>query len=33
MPKRNTGVWGKWNGLRIFIVSLNLMDLALEKKK
>ncbi len=33
MPKRNADLWAKPNGLRIFIRSLNLMDLALDKKK
>ncbi|KSA13612.1 hypothetical protein I600_204 [Maribacter dokdonensis DSW-8] len=33
MPKRNTGFWAKPKGLCIFIMSLNLWDLALDKKK
>ncbi len=30
-PKRNTGFRAKSNGLCIFMMSLNLMDLALDK--
>ncbi len=33
MPKRNAGFRAKSNGLCIFMKSLNLMDLALDKKK
>ena len=33
MPKRNADFSAKRKGLCIFIMSLNLMDLALEKKK
>ena len=33
MPKRNAGLRAKTIGLYIFIMSLNLMDLALEQKK
>ena len=33
MAKRNAGFWAKSYGLCIFIVSLNLMYLALNKKK
>ncbi len=33
MPKRNAGFWAKSIGLCIFIKSLNLMDLAYNKKK
>ncbi len=33
MPKRNAEFWAKSNGLCIFMMSLNLMDLALNKKK
>ncbi len=33
MPKRNAGFWGKTKGLRIFMKSLNLWDLALDKKR
>ena len=33
MPKRNADFMAKKKGLRIFMKSLNLMDLALEKKK
>ncbi len=33
MTKRNAGLKAKPKGLRIFTKSLNLMDLALDKKK
>ena len=33
MPKRNADFRAKSKGLRTFIKSLNLMDLALDKKK
>ncbi|CAN0587586.1 unnamed protein product [Ectocarpus sp. 12 AP-2014] len=33
MPKRNTSFSAKPKGLCIFIMSLNLMDLALKKKQ
>ena len=33
MPKRNADFRAKTKGLRIFMKSLNLMDLALEQKK
>ena len=33
MPKRNTDFRAKTKGLCIFTMSLNLMDLALDKKK
>ncbi len=33
MPKRNAGFWAKSKGLRIFRRSLNLWDLALDKKR
>ncbi len=33
MPKRNADFRAKTKGLCIFIMSLNLMDLALEQKK
>jgi len=33
MPKRNAGFWPKSKGLCIFTKSLNLWDLALDKKK
>ena len=33
MPKRNADFRAKPKGLRIFMVSLNLMDLALEQEK
>ena len=33
MPKRNTEFWAKSKGLCIFIKSLNLWDLALDKKE
>ncbi len=33
MPKRNAGFWAKSKGLCIFMMSLNLWDLALNKKK
>ncbi len=32
MPKRNAEFWAKSKGLRIFIKSLNLLDLALDMK-
>ncbi|WP_300028051.1 hypothetical protein, partial [uncultured Maribacter sp.] len=32
-PKRNAVFWAKSKGLCIFMMSLNLWDLALEKKK
>jgi hypothetical protein len=32
MPKRNAGFWALSEGLCIFTKSLNLMDLALDKK-
>tara|TARA_R110000796_G_scaffold88850_1_gene191730 strand:- start:120 stop:275 length:156 start_codon:yes stop_codon:yes gene_type:complete len=32
-PKRNAWFWAKLKGLCIFMKSLNLMDLALDKKK
>ena len=33
MPKRNAGFWAKSKGLCIFMMSLNLWDLALDKKR
>tara|TARA_A100000171_G_C2106164_1_gene132430 strand:- start:479 stop:604 length:126 start_codon:yes stop_codon:yes gene_type:complete len=33
IPKRNADFGAKSKGLRIFMKSLNLMDLALDKKK
>ena len=33
MPKRNAGFRAKPKGLCLFSMSLNLMDLALDKKK
>ena len=33
MPKRNAEFWAKSKGLCIFTKSLNLMDLALQKKR
>jgi hypothetical protein len=33
MPKRNAGFWAKSKGLCIFMMSLNLWDLALDKKE
>ncbi len=32
MPKRNADLWAKSKSLCIFRMSLNLMDLALDKK-
>ncbi len=33
MPKRNADIRAKAKGLSIFMMSLNLMDLALDRKK